>query len=91
MQVHVKYFNILQEVTGKKEEILDVEDNADLAALIALIAGKYGESEMAFFDREKRSLAAHIRVFVDKKLVYNPEYKLYEGAQVALFFAVVGG
>ena len=43
MKVKVKYYNVLQEALGKREETYQLKKNTDLAGLIKIIADNHGD------------------------------------------------
>ena len=91
MKVKVKYYNLLQEAIGRKEAVFQLERSCNLAGLMKVIAGEYGEQIRKMLFQETGALATHIRIFVDDRMVYDLYADLKDGAEVALFYAVVGG
>ena len=91
MKVKVKYYNVLQEALGKREETYQLKKNTDLAGLIKIIADNHGDKVRQMLYPNSEVLANHIRIFVNDKLTYELSTPLTDGAEIALFYAVVGG
>lgn len=91
MNVKVKYYNLLQEALEKKEEAYQIEQGCTLFDLIKKIAENNGEKARKMLFKVDNTLASHIRIFVDDKLIYDLTEPLEDGSEVALFYAVVGG
>jgi MoaD family protein len=91
MNIKVKYYNLLQEALGKKEETYQMVKGCTLADLINKVAAEHGEKIRKILFHKTDILASHIRVFVNDKLIYDLAIPLDDGAEVALFYAVVGG
>jgi molybdopterin synthase sulfur carrier subunit len=76
MHIHVKYFGVLRQKTGKKEEYMEKEVET-VDDLIQLLKDFYG-------------LEPGFLVAVNRKMVSSTE-RLSEGDEVAVFPPVVGG
>ena len=43
MEVEVRYYTVLREITGKRSEVVEVRENSTVSSLIQLLIRKYGE------------------------------------------------
>ena len=43
MEVEVRYYTVLREITGKRSELVEVQENSSVSNLIQLLIKKYGE------------------------------------------------
>jgi molybdopterin converting factor small subunit len=91
MNITVKYYNLFQEALGVKNEVYQLEKDANLARLIQKIIEKHGSKARELLYKEADILAPYIRFFIDNKLVYDLSQVLSDGVEVAVFYAVVGG
>lgn len=76
MHIHVKYFGVLRQKTGKKDEYVEKEVET-VGDVVQLLRNNYG-------------LEPGFLVAINRKVVSSTE-RLSEGDEVAVFPPVVGG
>lgn len=76
MHIHVKYFGVLRQKTGKKDEYIEKEVET-VGDVIQLLRNDYG-------------LEPGFLVAINRKVISSTE-RLSEGDEVAVFPPVVGG
>lgn len=90
-RVKVKYFLTFKEITGKKEEEINLECENNVDELLKLLIKKYGRKfENSILDDEKKQLNPYIRILINGK-VMDPLNKLKENDVVSILFPVAGG
>jgi MoaD family protein len=55
-QVRIRFFGMLKEMIGKREESLQIEDSASISDLIKLLSTKHGKRFAGFVFDQKGSL-----------------------------------
>lgn len=81
MQIHVRYFAVLREITGKTQEIFPLHEGASIADLLAALEESYPRLQ---------GLTGRLAVALQRAYA-SPETRLFEGAEVALIPPVSGG
>lgn len=90
-RVKVKFFLKFKEITGKKEEEINLEGENNVDELLKLLIKKYGRKfENSILDDEKKQLNPYIRILINGK-VMDPLNKLKENDVVSILFPVAGG
>ncbi len=64
MRIKVRFFTILREMTGQKEETLTVGDETTVREILDLLSEKYGSAFLEYLF-EGRRLRGHIQILVD--------------------------
>lgn len=66
MKVKVKFFAIVREVTGKREEIVDVDDQATVRVLLRKLVDEYGAKFRDYvFDPGSNEPKGHLQFLID--------------------------
>ncbi|MFX0168291.1 MAG: MoaD/ThiS family protein [Candidatus Hodarchaeota archaeon] len=73
MFVTIRYLSVIREITGTREEVIEVEDGATVAKILESLSKKYGKSfrRMIRSGRDIRGL--QIVYFVDGKNISTQE------------------
>jgi MoaD family protein len=90
--IHVNFYGVLREITGKKSDEIQLESDS-LGDLLGALAGRYRGPFASFFLRSK-DLSPQVNIFVNHVVVPSeriPEIKLRHGDQIDLFVPVSGG
>lgn len=80
MNVHLLYFGMIAEVTGKQKEAVTLDENARVADLRQWLL----ETHDGLQDKE-------FRIAMDLEVVGNEDTPLKEGSELALLPAFAGG
>jgi sulfur-carrier protein len=94
MKVEVKFFTSLREITGKKVDELQLQDNTTINELITLLSEKYGKNFREYIYDKKGEVQGFLSFLVNGKNInvlqgFNTELK--EGDVVAILPPVGGG
>jgi MoaD family protein len=90
----VKYFASIREITGKREEVLDVEEGTTIEKLLQTLSKRYGEKFKEYVFDEKGTLRDHLQFLLDGKSFTTLEglgTKITDGCQFAMIPPVGGG
>jgi len=93
MRIKVRFFTILREMTGKKEEILTVEDGATVREVLDLLSDKYGNDFSEYIFKGRR-LRDHIQILlngVNITTLNGLDTRLKEDSTLAVVPPVGGG
>jgi len=92
VKVRVRYFGRLVDITGKKEEIVEVEGKT-VKELIETLRRIYGDRIVkAIIDKNTQSLREDVIILVDQKPIGdNLESQLLENSKVSILPFVSGG
>jgi len=95
MKVNAKFFASVREITGKKEELVELKDDATVGELLKILAEKYGKKFKEYvFDEKTNSPRNSLQFLMDGRSVTTMnglQTKLYEGCQFAIIPPVGGG
>lgn len=95
MKIKVRYFTTLRELSGTKEEELEIEDGSSLAQLIEKVSLKYGGEAFNYLhDKTTGRIDSSIKFLVngmDLRRLQGFETRLKEGDIVAVIPAIGGG
>jgi MoaD family protein len=95
MIVVVKFFASLREITGKREEKLEMGDEATVEMLLQRLVQKYGAKfEDYVYDAETKVPRESLQFLVDGKSITalgGMKTKLYDGCHFAIIPPVGGG
>lgn len=68
LKVKLKYFATVREITGKREELLEVEDGATVESLLHTLSKMYGQKLVDYvFDKETGAPRDHLQFLIDGK------------------------
>jgi MoaD family protein len=90
--IHVNFYGVLREITGKKSDEIQLEWGS-LGDLLGSLAKRYGGPFESIFFKSK-DLSSQVNIFVNHAVVPSeriPEIKLHHGDQIDLFVPVSGG
>ena len=95
MKVTVKFFALVRELTGKREEMIDVDDRATVRVLLDKLVSKYGSKfEDYIFDPASKEPRGHVQFLIDGRnvaLMEGMNTALKEGNSFAILPPVGGG
>mgnify|MGYP002397250609 CR=1 FL=1 len=90
----IEYFLTFREQTGRKSEVIEVEEGATVGNLLNRVADKYGEEfRDALLDRGG-NLREYVRILIDGRDVQGLDdlsTKLHANCTVSIFPPVGGG
>ena len=90
-QVLVKYLNVYTDLTGKKEESINLAGGQTLKHLLEKLTASDSPKFSSFILDENQKLKPHIWLFVNRKREINLERKLKDGDKVVFSLTPVGG
>jgi len=92
IEVLVKYYNIIRDAAGRREERLRLPPGATLLDLLRLIAARYPAVGSILF-LAGGSISPYTRLFVNGQVIeaHGIERSLAAGDEIMLFPAVAGG
>jgi MoaD family protein len=95
MKVKVKFFALVRELTGKREEIVDLNDQATVRTLLGKLVEEYGVKFRDYiFDPASMEPRGHIQFLMDGRniaLMQGLDTALKEGTSLAILPPVGGG
>lgn len=66
MKVKVKFFALVRELTGKREEIVDLDDHATVRVLLGKLVKEYGKRfDEYLFDPVSKQPRGHLQFLID--------------------------
>jgi MoaD family protein len=93
MKVKIKFFTTLREITGKKEEQLELPENATLENALDELSRKYG-TEFIDYLFEKGKIRSYLQILIDGKnlnQLQGKKTKLNDGCTIAILPPAGGG
>ena len=94
INVHVRFFTTLREITGKKEEQIQLPGSATLKALLRQLSKKYGREFQDYTYDELGNVHGHLQFLINGKntlTAWGLKTKLKDGDQIAILPPVGGG
>jgi len=95
LRVKVSFIHIISKEVGVREEEVEVEGNASLKKLLALLAGKHGEAFKKYvYDSDKDEVKGYAIITVNGKIIQRgsiESVKLAEGDRVFFGIGAAGG
>jgi len=94
MKVTVKFFTELRELTGKKEEEIELPNAIKVAELLTLLSKRHGRGFTNYVYNEKGRVRGHLQFLVNGKSIITLqgfETKLEKGDSFAIIPPVGGG
>ena len=94
MNVEVKFFTSLREITGKKTEEIQIQDTITVEKLLTLLSEKYGKNFSEYIYHKNGKVQGFLSFLVNGKNINALEgfdTKLKQGDTVAILPPVGGG
>jgi len=94
MKITVKFFTTLREITGKKEDEIQLSSIITVKELLTRLSKKYGKQFVDYLYDERGNMRAYIQILINGrgiKDLQGLETKLKEGDVIAIFPPVGGG
>jgi molybdopterin synthase sulfur carrier subunit len=95
MKVKVKFFALVRELTDKREEVVDLDDQATVRTLLGKLVEEHGAKFRDYvFDPASKEPRGHIQFLIDGRnisLMQGLDTTLKEGASLAILPPVGGG
>lgn len=95
MKVKVKFFALVRELTGKREEVVDLDDQATVRTLLGKLVEEYGTKFGDYiFDPASKEPKGHLQFLMDGRnisLMEGLDTTLKEGVSLAILPPVGGG
>ena len=93
MEVTVRFFTVLRELTGYKEIKVELEEKASLQELLSKLSARFGEKFTGYVF-EKGNVKSHLQLLINgenSKSLKGLKSELREGYVVAILPPVGGG
>ena len=94
IKVAVRFFTTLREITGKKEELLELSKPISVDAFLKQLSKKYGKDFDDYMFDELGDVRGHLQVLINGKSVSTMQglkTQLKDADQVAILPPVGGG
>jgi len=94
LKVTVRFFTTLREITGHKEENIELSETAAVNLLLKQLSSKYGKEFDDYMFDELGDVHGHLQILINGQSVATMrglKTKLKEGDQVAILPPVGGG
>jgi len=95
MKITVKFFALVRELTGKREEVIDIDDQATVRSLLDKLVAEYGVKFRDYlFDPASKETRRHVQFLIDGRnaaLMQGLDTVLKDGNSLAILPPVGGG
>jgi len=94
MNVEVKYFTSLREITGKKVDKIQLQNTITVNELLTLLCEKYGNKFVEYIYKKPQQVQPFLSFLINGKNINNMqgfETKLKNGDTIAILPPVGGG
>ena len=94
ISIKIKFFTILREIVGKKDEQVKLPESTTLDVLLKQLARKYGEGFENYVYDELGEVRSHLQFLINGKSASTAQglkTKLREGDEIAILPPVEGG
>ncbi len=91
MIIKAKYFNLFKNIVGKKEEKIELDDNATLEDLVWVLEDKYGKKLTSKVLNKEGELSPHVNININGKNIRDLDFELTNFDEVYFFVTISGG
>jgi MoaD family protein len=95
IKARVEYFSRVREITRKREEMVEMDDNTTAETLLHILSKKYGQEFLQYvFDEHTGTPRVHLQLLVDGRSTMALEgnnTKITDGCVFAIIPPVGGG
>ena len=95
MNVTVKFFTTLREITGTREKNIETPEDTTVEQILEKLRGEYGKPFEAYvYEKDGKSLSANLQFLVDGRNIFTlsgPKTKLSSNAVLAIIPPIEGG
>ncbi len=92
MKIKMKYFARIAELTGIREEILDVNESILLNDIISSLIEKYGNDlENYLIDKKTNKIKEFFRILINGKISEIENFKIENDSEIVIIPPVSGG
>lgn len=93
MRVTFKFFTVLREISGKREEEIDLPETVNLEEALLHMSEKHDQRFRDYLYDEKKKVRPHLQFLINNRSITNQEFKsrLKDGDEIAILPPVGGG
>ena len=91
MIIKAKYFNLFKNIVGKKEEKIELDDNATLEDLVWVLEDKYGKKLTSKVFNKEGELSPHVNINIKGENIRDLDFELTNFDEVYFFVTISGG
>ena len=95
MKITIKFFAVIREIVGKKEETLELKDAPTILSVLQVLSEKYGEQFRSYvFDAKTDAPRTNLQFMIDGKnstTMDGLKTRLGDGSVLAIIPPVGGG
>jgi len=94
MKITVKYFAALREIVGKKEDLLEFDEDLTVENLLGALSNKYGKEFQEYIYDEEGRLRENLQFLIDGKSISTTKgikTRLHDSSQFVIIPPVGGG
>jgi MoaD family protein len=94
VKVKIKFFTTLREITGKKEDMVDLIESTNVSDLLRFLSIKYGEQFAKYMYDEKTGVHNYLQILVNGNSITTLrelKTQLKDGDTLAIIPPVGGG
>ncbi len=93
MRVTFKFFTVLREISGKREEEMDFPENINLEEALMRMSEKHDQRFRDYLYNEKENIRSHLQFLINNRSITNQDFKsrLKDGDKIAILPPVGGG
>ena len=95
MNITVKFFTTLREITGTREKFLEVQENATVEEVLDKLRREYGKPfEEYVYEKDGKSLSENLQFLIDGQNIFTLsglKTKISKNAVLAIIPPIEGG
>jgi MoaD family protein len=94
MRINIKFFTILREITGKREERIQFSKAINVEELLNLLSEKYGESFVSYVCDDRKKTRDSLQFLLNGRNIAalnGFKTKLKDGDEIAIIPPIGGG